>query len=430
MIGIFLLVAGVYTMTLNSWNANMFSLQNATVASLVQKKSFALYDQIIPGFNLVEGNETFRFGRQIYPMKQPGQTILGAMIYTPLYLLGINFENHFHYTSHLITLGTSTVMMAGAASLLFYLAYQISKKLFTSMLVSLVFAFGTIIWPYGGVSHHDIYGVFWGVAAFTCYFEAREHRKTNYYWGAGFFASLSLFFTMLPLTFPLVLWGATLISRRMLALKKISLGMILGLLPTLSFNYLMFEKPWLPPNLAGKVADTMPLWSLPNFLDKLWFYLVSPTTSLLVFSPILVFGIIGILKVPKTRLWLKQLLLLIPLFQLAHISLMETFGGYQYGPRYLLTTLPYLSLGIVYWLKKEHDRFLGLIFGLAFTYSVGVAFLGAIRTVMYEVPGPYAPHVFLEQWLYSEGPDFRLFLPGLVLVIFSVFWFYKLKRAE
>jgi len=209
----------------------------------------------------------------------------------------------------------------------------------------------------------------------------------------------------------------------MLALKKLSLGMILGLLPTLSFNYLIFGKPWLPPNLAGKVADTMPLWSLPNFLDKLWFYLASPTTSLFIFSPILIFGIIGILKAPK-------ILLLIPLFQLAHISLMETFGGYQYGPRYLLTTLPYLSLGIVYWLRKRHNRFLGLIFGLAFTYSVGVAFLGAIRTVMYEVPGPYAPHVFLEQWLYSEGPDFRLFLPGLVLVIFSVFWFYKLKRAE
>lgn len=430
MIGGFLLVAGVYTMTLNSWNAQKFSLQNATVASLVQKKSFALYDQIIPEFNLVEGSETFRFGQEIYPMKQPGQTILGAMIYSLLYRLGINFVNHFHYTSHLITLGTSTLMMAAATTVIFYLAYQMSKQMRVAIWVSIVFAFGTIVWPYAGVSHHDIYGLFWGIMAFGCYYLARELHRPHYYLGAGFFSTLMLFFTMLPLSFPLVLWGVTLLSRQFEAMKKLSWGMMLGILPTFVFNYTIFGKFWLVPNLAGKVADTMPVWSWINFVDKLQFYLSDRTTSLLVFSPVLIFGIAGILMIPRGKVWLKQLLFFIPLSQLIHISLMETSGGYQYGPRYLLIILPYLTLGIAYWLKKRQAGLEEVVFWLTLTYSVGVALLGAVRTVMYEVPGPYAPGVFLQELIHNEGPDFRMLLPGAVMVAMAGVWFYKLKQEE
>lgn len=427
--GIFLLVAGVYGMTLNSWNADKFSLQNATVAALTERGSFALADQVIPGFNLVEGAETFRFKYSIYPMKQPGQTILGTLIYWPLYQLGINFQNHFHYVSHLITFFTSSLMMAGVATLLFLLAFQLTKQTKVAMGISLIFAFGTIIWPYAGVSHHDIYGTFWGVLAFGSYYIARKHKEPRRYLWVGIFSTFALFFTMLPLTMPMVMWGITYIEKKTANLKNLTLGMIVGLLPTLIFNQVMFGNPWLPPNLAGKVADTMPLLSLPNFLSKLWFYLGSPTTAWWAFMPVLIFGMIGISRIPKKDKWLKYILCWLPLAQLIHISTMQTFGGYQYGPRYLLTVLPYLSLGIVYWIRQKHAFLPNFLFILAGSYSVIVGALGAVRTVMYEVPGPYAPGVFIYQLLHNEGPQFRMLIPGLILVLISGVWFYRLKQA-
>jgi len=174
---IFLIVTGVLAMTINSWNASAFGLQNATVAALVERGTFALVDQVIPGFNLVEGTETFKFGKEVYPMKQPGPTILGAMVYYPLYKLGINYRNHFDYVSHLVTFGTSTIMMAIAAVLIFILGFAMTKAWKSAAAAALLFPLGTMIWPYAGVSHHDIYGIFFGLLSLTAYYFGEREKK-------------------------------------------------------------------------------------------------------------------------------------------------------------------------------------------------------------------------------------------------------------
>lgn len=427
-LAIFFLVVGVYTMTINSWNADKFLLQNATVASLVERKSFTLVDKIVPNFYYVVGEETFRIGELIYPMKQPGQTVLGALVYAPLYYMGFDYDRHFHYVSNIVTFFTSTLMMASTTVILYYLASHMTKSIKLGTMVGLSFAFGTIIWSYAGVSHHDIYGTFWGVLSFGCYYLARQTKNIKYYFGAGFFATLILFFTMLPLTFSLVMLGVTLITKKREAIKRLGLGMMAGLIPTILYNTILFGKPWLPPNLAGKVADTMPLLSIGNFVQKLWFYLLAPTSSIFLFMPFLIFGILGTLKVSSQKLWLKQLLIYVPLFQLIHIASIETFGGYQYGPRYLLTIIPYLCLGVGFYLQKKKSGFRLLLFYLALGYSVFVAFLGSVRTVMYEVPGPYAPGIFIKQLLYNEGPEFRLFGFGGVVTGVALILAYKLRK--
>lgn len=423
MIGLFLVTAGILTLTINSWNAQFFGLQNATVAALVEHHTFALVDQVIPGFNLVEGTETFRYGKHVYPMKQPGPTVLGAFIYLPLYMVGINYQNHFDYASNFVTFGTSTVMMAISSVLIYILCLKITKRTRSSCIAALLFPLSTLIWPYAGVSHHDIYGVFWSLLALTVYYIAHQKTRLAWLFVAGAISTFTLFFTMLPLTLPLAFLLMTLGRKKVREVVTLLSGMILGFLPTMIFNGLVFGNPLLPPNLAGQVSDTMPLLSVTNFLSKLWFYLGAPTTSLLVFSPVLLFGIAGIWQLGQKELWLKKLLVLIPLLQLLHISSMETFGGYQYGPRYLLPILGCLSIGIALWISVRHRPWTMVLFAALTCYSILVAGLGAIQTVMYPMPGPYAPLAFLTQMSLGKFPVFRLwplgfglFLPGSYLL--------------
>lgn len=423
-IGIFGLVAGGLTMTINSWNARAFGLQNATVAALVEHKTFALVDQVIPGFNLVEGTETFRHGAYVYPMKQPGQTILGALVYYPLYKLGINFDNHFDFVSHLITWGSATLLAALSATIIFWLGYSLTQNLQAGIMGSLLFAFGTIVWPYSGVSHHDIQGMSLGLMSVACYYLAQMRGGKQYYLWSGFWAGLTLLFTMLPLTLPIVMGLFCWRRDGFRQARWMALGMLSGILPTLGFNYLLFGNPWLPPNLAGRVSDTMPLWSLPNLLAKLWFYLGTPRTAIWSFSPILIFGVAGLLKLPRRLSWLKNLLFSLMLAQLLHVSSMETHGGYQYGPRYLLTVIPFLAIGLSAWVNKGMIGWWRWVFVALAGYSVVVASLGALQTVMYPMPGPYAPGVFLQQLFGGQRPEWRMFYPGLGLAMAAGAYLY------
>lgn len=429
-IAVFLVVAGFLTMTINSWNAQRFGLQNATVAALVEHKTFALVDQVIPGFNLVEGTETFRFNKSVYPMKQPGGTVIGAMVYYPLYRLGITYRNHFDYVSHLVTFGTSTLMIALASVVIYLLSLEITRKKWSSIAAALLFALSTMIWPYAGVSHHDIYGVFFGLLGLYFYILAHTDNNGKYLFLAGFFATFTLFFTMLPLTLPLVFAGMILATRKLRDFVVLSTGMVIGVLPTVLFNASVFGNPWLPPNLAGQVSDTMPLLSVSNFASKLWFYLGAPTSSIFLFTPLVLFGIAGIWSLAKKDRWLKCVLILIPALQLVHVASMETFGGYQYGPRYLLPTLGCLMLGVAIWLSRKHAQWEKVVFVLAALYSITVSALGAIQTVMYPMPGPYAPAVFLNQVSIGTVPIFRMWIPGLFLLLSGMVLFYCLYRED
>ncbi len=427
---IFLIVLGMLTTTINSWNAKYFGLQNATVAALVEKHTFALVDQVIPGFNLVEGTETFRYGKNVYPMKQPGGTILGAMIYAPMYKVGFTFANHFDYVSHLITFGTSSIMMAISSVLMYFLVLDITKKWKIAVFSALLLPLGTIIWPYAGVSHHDIYGVFFGILSLFFYYFSHKQNSSKYLLLAGFFATFTLFFTMLPLTLPIVFWMLLIFERNLNKIFNFTIGLITGFMPNMIFNWLTFGNPLLPPNLAGKVSDTIPLLSLPNLMSKLWFYLGSPTTSLFVFSPILFFGVIGIWYLRKNDMWLTKLLFITPIIQLLHISSMETFGGYQYGPRYLLPTFGYLIIGVAVWLSLNPSKISRYVFALTATISVFIAKLGAIQTVMYPMPGPYAPQVFVNNIMSWKIPEFRMLYLGIGILIVGLFTFYRYCKDE
>ena len=402
---LFLLVWGASTMTVNSWNARSFGLQNATVAGLAQHRTFALRDQVFPGFNLVEGDETLRHGSLVYPIKQPGQTIVGALVYAPLYSLHITFANHYDYVSNVITAATSGVFIACVSVLLAMLA--------ESVWAGLLFFFATIVWPYAGVSHHDIYALLpltLGIYAFS-----RER-----YARAGLFFGLMWFFSMLPLTLPIVA-GLVILRIHRTSAVQYGIGFLVGLVPTILYNWILFGNPLLFPNLAGGVIDTIPKFSLANLLSHLYYYVAAPATSLIFFSPVLVFGFLGLFYLPKR---LRTLSLAVIIFHILHISSQWTYGGYEYGPRYFLPLIPFFALGIGTWMKLRHRTVSTILFVVAAIYSSYVAMVGALTTVMYPLPyapvdGPatYAPFVAWGEIVSRNLPTFRLWPVGVILVV-------------
>ncbi len=425
---IFLFVAGVYTATINSWNAKYFGLQAATVVALSERGRYDLIDRVLPDFKLAEGDETFRYGRAIYPMKQPGQTVLGAIVYTPLMMGRFYFLNHYDYAVHIITFFTSTLMMTATTILIYLMTYYVSKKQSLSLVTAAAFAFGTIIWPYAGVMHHDIYATFWAVVAvFTYFWYLYRDQKLIYLAVAGFYMGIMLFFSMLPLTLPLGLFIVIAMGKKAKELWLYLGGFLAGLLPSFIYNYTQFGNLLAFPNLAGKVADTVPFWSIANFFSHLYFYLISPSYSLFIFSPILLFGLAGIFHMPKKYARAKQVLLVLPGLLLLHICSQATYGGYQYGPRYLLPVIPLLALGIPFYLTKVKNKYWRVIFSIALAYSVVVASIGSVQTVMFPVssspvwhPSQFGPWDSLKSILAGNLPQLRMLPIGILLIIASV----------
>lgn len=400
-------------MTINSANAHNYRLQNATIAALVNRGSFALKELEVPDFRLIVGEETFRISENIYPMKQPGQTILGAVAYLVLREAGIDYQVHYLYASQLVTMYTSALLTALASVVMYLLASQLVSSEKAGILAALMLVFGTMIWPYAGVTHHDIYGLFLIILAIACYCLAHKEKNKKYYFGAGVLAGLSWFFTMLPLPIPIVMW---IVGEEK---KWLGGGILVGLIPTLLFNLLVFGKPWLAANLAGKVADTVPLLSLGNLGQKLWFYLGDPSSALWAFSPILIFGVMGIIQLKAKDVWLKKLLIAVPIAQLVYVSSIETIGGYQYGPRYLIPILPFLGLGIANWLKVKQAAWKQGLFCLAGVYSILVALGGAIEGVMVPINEGYGPYRLWNQILAGEWPVMRVWKYGAVMIVVS-----------
>ena len=418
---IFLFTVGVYLMTMNSWNARYFSLQTAVIAGLSEQETFALRDQVFPGFNLVEGDETFRFGSAVYPMKQPGQAVLGSLVYRPLRALNINFVNHYDYAVHIITLFTSTVMVGTVSALLYLMAKKFTGSEKIATLSAITFSFASIVWPYAGVMHHDIYAMFFEFLAVYIFFRYLDEKQPpTLVFLSGVLAGLTLFFSMLPVTFPIVMLGIILIRKNMREVKNYLFGLVGGLIPSLVFNYLEFGHILNFPNLAGKVSDTFPVFDLNNFGSHLWFYLVSPESSLWAYSPVYLLAIWGILYAGKKQPALKLLMIAVPLAQILHISLQETYGGFQYGPRYLLTILPILALGWPFFLREKQTKFWRLVYFVSLFFSVGTAGLGAVQTVMYEGT-PYGPGKFLGNVWRGELPEFRMVGVGILVLIGAYF---------
>ena len=190
-----------------------------------------------------------------------------------------------------------------------------------------------------------------------------------------------------------------------------------------------------------------------NVINGMNTLLFSSDRGLLFYSPIFFLAFLGILFSLGTISTEKTVLLsLIGANFFLYSSWGDPWGGYAYGPRYLIPSMAMLSLFIPVWITKaRHTISAKLITALLFIYSAAIALLGVLTTnavppkieaIYFHVPYNYLVNIrylldnksssFLYNYVFKHTvslTDYYWILLGTVLFIF-LFILFILPRID
>lgn len=426
----------IYGIFVNSNDQNSYTLQQAGIEAIAERGT--LYVDGSPTPKLKRPGDVFNHEGHLYAAKQPGQFFIGTIIYFILYIIGITYENSYLLTSSLVTWFTSGAMTSLIVVMLFKIGVFLTKNKKFSFLVAIFYGLGTISFPYCGVTHHDIYGTFLIFASFYFLFlsfHSSQVNKTFCTVVSGITAGVSIFTSALPV---FILLGLLLYILTFKKWKHLFLFLIVftfSVSPLFLYNYYAFGSPFLPANIAGNFNDTYPAFSLNNILGKIHFYFLSPKTSIYAFSPIIVLSFFGIFFIRKEFFREKLFLILQFVFLISYLINMSTVGHCQYGPRYLLPTLPFLILGLCpYWTdlnsgllrKTLNTEFFKRVVIISGCVSIIICSIGALHGTMYCSLNIWAFKYYIGKTITGNLPEFPLMgISVLLLAITLIIWAIK-----
>lgn len=435
---LFVFSFGFLALFINSNDTNAFNLQQMGIESLVERGHFYLEGSRVP--QLQPMGDTFLYNGHVYAAKQPGQFVIGSAVYFLLRLFGVSYMKNYTLAGGLVTLFTSVPMTAAMMALVFLIVFHITGSQGSSIMIAFFTGLGTILFPYSGVTHHDVFGTFFSfLAFFLLFYNYRIRRNNGHSHGpslpvflAGFFSGFSLFSSLLQLAPVMSIALYVLLFRRRKDIVLFAAAFLVGILPMLVFNWSVFGNPLTFPNIAGHFSDTMPHFNLRNILKKVFFYMLSPSNAVFFYSPVFAFSLGGLFRFPEDLFPEKTALLACVLLLLCHICTMETFGGSQFGPRYLLPAMPFGMIGLAGYFSRKKDgshvpNLIRNIVMIAGVVSIIICATGSLMGVMYHKIYMHAFPVYLRRIMSGHLPLFEFIYPGLFLIALSfVLYFFRI----
>ncbi len=243
---------------------------------------------------------------------------------------------------------------------------------------------------------------------------------------AGLLLGATLTTSMLPFFMALVVAACFRSKRQRRLVPAFVAGVAAGLAPLFLYNAVSFGNPFLVPNVAGQFADTFFYLDWRNFTSKVRFY----TTHVSLYVPVFWCGLGGLVLLPRQLRRERCVLGTLVLVLIGYVSNIETIGGCQYGPRYLLPAMPYAALGLIGWTHLQHRsarRTAAIIIIVVATYSTAVNVLGALYGVMYCDLRHFGFLHYLEAIRHDKFWTFPL---ALWLVIPFGVWLVKVAEAS
>lgn len=158
--------------------------------------------------------------------------------------------------------------------------------------------------------------------------------------------------------------------------------------------------------VANKKSDVVNFFSEFSFPKGFSILTFSRDRGLFLYAPIFVLGILGILLAIKELTKEQALLLgLLGVNFFLYSSWGDPWGGWAYGPRYLIPSMAILSMFVATFLSSVRHKFIASILAFfLFAYSSFIAFLGALTTkqVPPKVEADYLHmhYNFLLNWQY------------------------------
>lgn len=313
--------------------------------------------------------------------------IISGILAIPVYILPILLKATFTWET-LALLGHITGALI--VSLSGYTLYILLKTFFIdqrkSLLLTAIYLFGTI--NYALISQalwqHGVVQLFTLLALYNLLKSMRQIGTPMNIALFGFFSSLAVLsrptaLLTIPILFFLVFEKYRLQVRPLL--RYISF-FVLGVLPNALFFIWYNQTYYLSILNQGYASQLGNSWQgrFPEGFLGLW---ISPSKGLLVYSPILIFALLGFYKVHKEKNFTKNLIYICSFLTVFLHTLIlgkwkHWYGGWSFGYRMASDVLPFLILLFVPYVKSDSFEKYKKIFYSLLLVSIGVQIFGII----------------------------------------------------
>lgn len=456
---IFLIVISVvlYVMTMRGFLGNLTTADELTPKTTVgqpfesshERASYALMVSFLQDHSLSLSKAWADFGSpdvgfnsgKFYSFFPPGV----SFSIMPLYLLGQKFG-----FSQLASFFTIALFAIGAMVFLFLISRNIFRlSSLNSVLVALVFAFATTSWSYAITIYQHLPAAFFLVSSFYFVWKYKTAAKRQWLWatlvwlvyGTSIFFDYPNALILLPVMFYFLFSSfnfnridekLTIKFRSVILVTFIVFLAVAGL--HMYYNQVVYGS-WkqigqsnkfqryrigdyeqiIHPRADFEAAPTATT-SSQIFKEDLivnggFTLLFGPDKGIFVFSPILLLALLGIFEIrKKLNMEYGVLIALLITNLLIYASFGDPWGGWAYGPRYLIPSMAILSIFSVIWLQQNAFRILRkVVFFLLFGYSAAIALLGVLTT---NVVPPKIEAIPLKLPYYNFLLNYHLILNG------------------
>ena len=363
---IFLLLAFMYTYFCQdgAWNGN--SRLGLTFAIVEEGRL------TIDSFHDQEGTYTEDkaiYNGHYYTSKAIGSSLMAAFFYFPLYRLELllHVKLSLEQVKYVLTFFSIGLPSAIAGSLIYMLGKQVTGDKVQAYLATLAVTLGTMIFPYSVTFYgHQLAGVLLFGAFFLIF---QLSASPNYHRNGVFFLIGFLLGSALSTEYPVAIiimvltayYFFTLFRNRVMNVRRAvilpALGACIPLAVIVVYNIAVFDhpiatgyahsaNPWFQQHQSQGLAGIG--WPNPK---AMYYMTLHPAFGLFWQSPVLIMSLLGICIMWRESKYRAEAMVAI----LAFFSLLILYsgfygwwGGWAFGPRYLIPMLTFFCLPLVF----------------------------------------------------------------------------------
>lgn len=364
--------------------------------NLSEHHSFALSkdqaDAAYPDIGFYKGN--------FYIFFAPGISIFAL----PFYNLGLHYN-----LSQIFSFAIVAVFAVLDLVFIYLIAKEILKlPIWASILASLIYGFGSISWSYSGTLYQHQTTVFFILSSFYGVWKIKNGKKRGWIWGLivwlNYALAILIDYPNAVLMLPVMIYFALVCInvKKDNGFYKVYFKPIIILTSIFFVGVTFWHLQYNKANFGGffKTSGGLPSYKsivegrVASEKDPLKFFredlLVSSSNTLLfaldkgifIFNPIFILGVLGVIYMFKKMSLEKGVLISLILVNLFFYSSWgDPWGGWAFGPRYLILSMSILSMFTSYLLVRvKYKLLLRLAAFLLIAFSAAVSLLGALTT--------------------------------------------------
>jgi len=368
------------------------------IMAMAEYGSFELPEEIA----LIAMPDVGYLNEKFYTLFAPGVSVIAL----PLYLLGKSLG-----LSQVFTYAAPALIAVFNGVLIYLLAREFKAKHWASVVSALVFCFSTISWSYAVTLYQHHFTVFFMLLALygLMHFKKRKFIGYSIAW-FSYAVAITLDSPNPMLLLPIMVYMLSTAINWQLVGKKIRFNFNTSILFTSVFFAVIigFYGYYNRINFGGwaTLSGTMPrykevlelsgektaediagektaltLFDARRLHRGLYTLLFSDDRGIILYTPVILVGLIGLLSVHKK--YSKEVAVVVGVIAMSLIlygSFGDPWGGWAYGPRYLIPAMSLVSIFIAVALTEYKNIWIKLLLLLAALYSSAIALLGSLTT--------------------------------------------------